>query len=88
MLDGWRDDAACHGRADLMDPPPGDAWRYEAEALELCGDCPVIRQCAAWVLGLEEKRDPGGVVGGMTFDDRKARRRGLRISHGMRRAAS
>lgn len=43
--------------------------RRDARAKALCQQCPVVRQCAEHALSV---REPYGVWGGMTEDDREA----------------
>jgi hypothetical protein len=78
-LASWRDEAACLGRGKLMDPLP--LFRDKTttrRALEVCSACPVLAECARWVLALPDAADPGGVCGGMPEDERTRRRRGHR----------
>lgn len=45
----WRDEALCIGRTRLFFPKkaerPEARARREAQALVICGQCPVIREC-------------------------------------------
>jgi WhiB family redox-sensing transcriptional regulator len=43
----WMARAACRGRTDLFFPPTGGFPGPEAKAV--CGGCPVLRECAAYV---------------------------------------
>lgn len=87
-LDEWRYDARCIGRADILDPPLDDRGRMSRYAREravaVCMPCPVRAQCAAWVLALPDRNDPGGVVAALTETDRKTARARARA----RRAAT
>jgi hypothetical protein len=75
----WGENAACHGKAELLENPD-----LEAEAKTLClgsridgiPRCPVIDECTRWVLPLRRHKDPGGVRAGMNESERnRARRR-------------
>ncbi|MDB4873536.1 MAG: Transcription factor WhiB, partial [Gemmatimonadales bacterium] len=46
----------------------------EQQAKELCWSCPAIGECRAWVMGLHESQDPGGVTAGLNQTQRKGRR--------------
>jgi WhiB family redox-sensing transcriptional regulator len=74
-LFGWQSRAECRGEdlALFFDPD------RQAEAVEICGWCPVRDECLDWAIGLNIGY---GVYGGMTADERKAERR-----RRMRRAA-
>lgn len=80
----WRKRAACIGRADVMDPPAekvkaardlGIERHLWEEAKQLCRSCPVLVQCRSWVVTLPAKRDPTGVCGGLTEEERGRERR-------------
>lgn len=47
--------------------------RRDEEARELCAQCPVLRQCREHALAV---REPYGVWGGMTEDEREAHLQG------------
>jgi len=66
ILARWRDHAACYGMPDVMDPPAGHTTASERRALQVCAICPVVHDCAEWVMARREREDPGGVAGGMT----------------------
>jgi hypothetical protein len=75
----WGENAACHGKAELLEDPD-----LETEAKTLClgapldgiPRCPVIDECTRWVLPLRRHKDPGGVRAGMNETERnRARRR-------------
>jgi hypothetical protein len=54
-----------------------DSWNV-TRARELCADCPIKRQCAAWVLSAEVVPGSwGGVYGGLSPKDRKDEREGV-----------
>lgn len=80
----WRVGAACRGRDTATfyhpDNERGPARvRREARAKAICASCPVIDECRRWALST---REPYGVWGGLTADEREALR-----SPGRRRAA-
>jgi hypothetical protein len=68
--------ASCQGRQDLFDATiqnDDDAddlnVRYARRAAQrVCGACPVLDACAAWVDSLPRGRRPVGVVGGALTD--------------------
>ncbi|MBX6386532.1 MAG: WhiB family transcriptional regulator [Microbispora sp.] len=63
LYEPWRDHAACQGRAHVMDPPRGDrATQAIWDAKQICAGCPVLTDCACWVLGLPANGDPGGQI--------------------------
>ena len=68
----WQQDAAC-GDHDtrLFFHPAGERGRsFEAReraAKRVCAQCPVLAQCRAYAL---ETREPYGVWGGLTEDER------------------
>jgi RNase P subunit RPR2 len=78
LLDPWGPDAACIGKATILETP-----ELQDEAKAMClGDplrgiprCPVINECARWVLPLTRHQDPGGIRAGMTEDERHTARR-------------
>jgi len=71
LVQSWRDHAACKGRARVMDPPHDRLTRQAIrQARAICADCPVLTDCARWVLGLPAAADPGGICGGMTEAER------------------
>lgn len=67
----WRDLAECRNYDPGMWFPLGTtlayAWQFE-KAVSICRSCPVIEACRSWAL---ENREPFGVWGGMTEEDRK-----------------
>ena len=77
----WRKDAACAGRAAVMNPPaatmryPAGAERARLAAMRLCWRCPVLTQCRTWVLGLDQDDDVGGFCGGLSHEERLTLRR-------------
>ncbi len=73
-LDEWRKQAACAGLYEVMDRRQADGPAVRA-ALAVCRSCPVLDDCRAWVLGLPERLDPGGVCGGLTEIQRSKARR-------------
>lgn len=60
----WRDDAACKGRTHLFYPERG-LTAHAAKAI--CAGCPVQVECRA-----AGAREPFGVWGGTSVDDRGA----------------
>lgn len=80
----WRRLAACRGE----DPETFFASNLTAQgqaltrhAKVICWQCPSLEACGRWAL---ETREPFGVFGGMTQEERRAilRRRGIRIHLG------
>ncbi len=71
----WQVDGACRGvDSSLFFHPDGERGpsRTEREnaAKAICATCPVLAECAAHALAV---REPYGVWGGMSEDDREAR---------------
>jgi len=67
----WRDRAACKGLGRIMDPPEhrlNDRTIRQAKAI--CAACPVLTDCARWVLALPPSVDVAGVCGGLTAAER------------------
>lgn len=60
---------ACAGRAQLMNPHPGDARAVEA-AVETCLSCPAYLHCLAWITATPPALDPGGIIAALTETDR------------------
>lgn len=61
--------AACRGGWAVFDPAaPGEAppavARRHARALRICGVCPVLAECRAWVDRLPAGQQPDGVIAG------------------------
>jgi len=70
----WWSAAAClSADPDLFFPisASGRSLERVAEARAICAGCPVQRQCLAFAL---RTRQPHGIWGGMTEDERDARR--------------
>ena len=71
----WQLQGSCRGAdPDLFFHPEGErgparAGR-ETAAKAICASCPVLQQCAAHALAV---REPYGVWGGMSEEDREAR---------------
>ncbi len=70
----WQYDGACSGLDSAVffspDAERGAAKRErEAGAKRICAGCPVIEQCREHALSV---REPFGVWGGMTMDERNA----------------
>lgn len=77
----WRDSAACRE----TDPEiffasslTGEGKADIRHAKVICFACPVMQECGQWAL---DSREPFGVYGGMTQEERRAilRRRGIRV---------
>ena len=68
-------DAACRGRSNLFD---ATTTRDQAEALQLCSTCPVLRDCRRYVAGLPLARRPIGVVAGRIQRPRDSGRHAIR----------
>jgi Transcription factor WhiB len=70
-VDGWRAEAACRGRVEIMHPNGRGTKQVDYRAaLALCARCPVVEQCRE--AGVTEKL---GVWGGTTPSQRFPRRR-------------
>ena len=70
-IDGWRAQAACRGRVEIMHPNGRGTKQVDYRAaLALCARCPVLEQCRE--AGATEKL---GVWGGTTPSQRFPRRR-------------
>ena len=70
----WQLHGACRGEdASVFFHPEGERGqarvRREAAAKAICAACPVIAECAAHALAV---REPYGVWGGLSEDDREA----------------
>jgi WhiB family redox-sensing transcriptional regulator len=68
----WQDEAACRGADGALffasDPERrASRSRREARAKAICQRCPVIEQCLAFALRVEE---PCGIWGGLSEDER------------------
>jgi WhiB family redox-sensing transcriptional regulator len=73
----WQDNAACRGEdPDTFFHPEGERGpareARERAAKAVCAACPVLAQCAAHALAV---REPYGVWGGMSEDERRALKR-------------
>jgi WhiB family redox-sensing transcriptional regulator len=71
----WQLQGACRGsEADVFFHPEGERGAArssrDAAAKAICRGCPVLADCAAHALSV---REPYGVWGGMTEEDREAR---------------
>lgn len=67
----WQDQAKCRERPDLFAPPDTAVRegararvRREREAVKICWECPVWRQCQQWAL--EDVGQQHTVCGGLT----------------------
>jgi WhiB family redox-sensing transcriptional regulator len=70
----WQLVGACRGRdVEIFYHPYGERRRDKAtriaQAKQICHQCPVISQCAAWAL---TTREPYGIWGGLSEDERAA----------------
>ena len=70
----WQIHAACRGMdSDIFFHPDGQRGRARTErehrAKAICQSCPVLKQCRAHALRV---REPFGVWGGLTEDERQA----------------
>jgi WhiB family redox-sensing transcriptional regulator len=70
----WQYQGACRNYGDeQFFHPEGERGprrrNRDAAALAVCGTCPVIKQCREHALAV---REPYGVWGGLTEDDREA----------------
>jgi WhiB family redox-sensing transcriptional regulator len=73
----WRSAAACRSADPELFFPisySGKALEQVAEAKAICAACPVRRECLAFAL---RPQQPHGIWGGMTEEERAARRRRL-----------
>lgn len=71
MSSDWRDLAACIGQdPDLFWPVGDSAWvkQQTARAKVICARCPVVDECLALGVQLDEH---DGIWGGTTKDERK-----------------
>jgi len=76
----WQLEAACRGMdSEVFFHPDGQRGAARAErerrAKEICASCPVMQQCREHSLKV---REPYGVWGGLTEDEREAVLRGRR----------
>ena len=76
----WRSMAACRGMdtAIFYHPEHERAptrHRREWEAKRICQACPVVGACLAWAL---ETREPYGIWGGTSVEERQAMQSGQR----------
>jgi WhiB family redox-sensing transcriptional regulator len=78
----WRSHANCIGvDPELFFPISSTGLgRMQAQAAkQVCGACPVARECARWALRQGELY---GIWGGLDEEDRRAARRAIRRSRG------
>ncbi|WP_408066415.1 WhiB family transcriptional regulator [[Mycobacterium] nativiensis] len=54
-------DAACRQRAELFDRAADGDKLAADQAVAICGRCPVVNQCAAWIARTHPRRPPPGV---------------------------
>lgn len=70
--DPWQARAQCGGQPELMDQTEAPrVW----DALALCQQCPVSRECAQWVA---QERDYVGVAAGKVYRTARSRGRTLK----------
>jgi WhiB family redox-sensing transcriptional regulator len=80
----WRHRSACRGEDPELFFPIGNtgpALLQIEEAKAVCGRCPVLAECRAWVLA-NPRLVEFGVFGGLSEDERRAtvrRRRNARV---------
>lgn len=53
--------AACRQYVELYDRAADGDRDAAQEAIEVCGRCPVLKQCAAWIARSQPRRPPPGV---------------------------
>jgi WhiB family redox-sensing transcriptional regulator len=74
LSDEWQNSALCRGNhAHLFFPPStferkDDRERREMRAKAICNVCPVMSECRTYAVAI---REPFGIWGGMTENDRK-----------------
>ena len=82
----WQRHAACRGRAELFFGPeiehPDARRAREAEAKAICAECPVLRRCLSYRLGIEQQLDGGIWAGYGELERRQMRRNMLRAQRG------
>ena len=75
----WRNSAAClEEDPELFHPvgTTGPALLQISSAKAVCAGCPVLDECRGWAL---DTKEPNGIFGGLTADERESmRRRGAR----------
>lgn len=76
----WTHRAACKRRGAEMvqaDARESTGRAHNARAKQICSTCPVLAECRAWAL---TRPDPasGLIAGGLTVNERKRHRYGLR----------
>lgn len=64
----WHTRAACHGHLELFFPTQGANFHTIRAACKVCETCPVLPECARWVMTLPP--DTQGVWAGMTHKQR------------------
>jgi hypothetical protein len=65
----WHEDAACRGSGiDFTSNAP----KERAAAFELCGRCPVIRECRSWADAIDDR---AAILGGEDWPARRARQK-------------
>ena len=76
----WHRDAACRDTGELFYAPDNevreDRLHREARAKRICRSCPVSDECLASAL---ERKEPHGVWGGLTEDERRVSQRACRL---------
>ncbi len=68
----WQADALCREYKHLAWHPV--RGQHPTPALQVCGNCPVRRECLNWAMA-DPTLDIAGVLGGMTANARQARRK-------------
>ncbi|MDF3306239.1 WhiB family transcriptional regulator [Rhodococcus sp. T2V] len=79
----WRQTAACRGLESTVFFSPDqergqDREKREKRAQQICRNCPVLRSCRDHALST---REPYGIWGGMTENDRRRHARRIRREH-------
>lgn len=64
---------ACASHSHLMTPDPSD-FAAVADATEVCLSCPVFVRCHEWITTVPADQDPGGVIAGLTKQERAKQR--------------
>lgn len=80
----WAEQSACRDEDPILFFPGKNGAGPKADALELCGICPVATACLDWHMDIEarvpvEEAKYGGIAGGMTGYERWRLRQRLRI---------
>ncbi|OZF44278.1 WhiB family transcriptional regulator [Rhodococcus sp. 14-2470-1a] len=68
LNEDWRSRAACHGRHAIFDPAGDNEVRASVvarheQAIRICGLCPVLTECRAWIRSSPRRYRQGVVAG-------------------------